>query len=605
MYSQQPERPVQETTTVRRSPITGAPLSDSTAVADSILRARRLAADSAKAVADSLNPDSLRPVLPMLGPAPGPQPGGRRYVFGYDEIRWSGALTLGELLTLVPGVFVARSGGPGQGEVVSYAGQGAVSLEIYQDGYAIDPLGNDSSGFDTGRFDIGLLQRVEVDVMPSVLRVHLITDTQAARKARTEASFSSGDAQTNGYRVRYLNRWASGVGLNVSAAFLGTTGPLTSRGKVSLLQIMAKGMWMPNDVSGVEFEVNSYSYSRVEIQPLRGGGPALLGMDVRRSDLFVRAYTGTRPDGMGLRLDALLGSSSISDTSGLLDVTEGQASLTLGYRTSHWSAETWSRVRDSSNPFDLGARAAWSPLRFLSVSGYARRRAMLGNGGLTETDLAAELRPVSWFALHGDVRHRVVDDSAFVSADTTERVGDWTAGAAFTTRILALDVGYGHRGEFTAPVFGIFSEQIPNTRTVEANALMASWQVRPWPWITLSGWLRQPDNDSIPFDPPNHSVTKLTLRSAFLPHFRRNAFDAMAQLEIEAWGSGVAGFDGTGAPIKLPGRTIYSTHVQFRLVGALLFWTLRNALRDPYSHLPGFELPRSFQRFGVRWEFTN
>ena len=580
-------------------------VSDSAARADSLLRRQRIVEDSLKAIADSLNPDSLRPVMPILGPPPGPDVNGRRYVFEYDALRWSGALTLGELLTWVPGVLLVRSGSVGQGEVIAYAGQGSAAVELYQDGFPLETMGTDSAGYDLGRFDIGQLQRVEVEVLPTALRVYLITDRQSARRARTEASFSTGDASTNAYRIRYLNRWSNGTGVSVGASYFGTLGPLTSRGKANTFQLLAIAMWMPTDRTGIEFQINGFEVQREVIRPLNGNLPELVGIKTRRTDMFVRGFASTRADGLGLRLDALVGSSSFSDSAGLGDAHVTLASLGLAYRGARWSAESWARVRDNRNPFDGGGRAAWSPLRQLTVSGYARHRGLLGGGRYDEGNVAGELRPLSFIAFHGDLRRRIVSDSLFTPADSTERITDWTAGARLDHRLLMLDVSYGLTGAFTAPGFGIFRDQLPGYVTASNEALVTSYQLRPWAWLTLQGWVRIPESDSVPLDPPNHAATRLTLRSQFLPHFRRNAFDAMVQFEMESWSRGVAGIDSTGAFMALPGKTIFNVHVQFRLVGALLFWTMRNLQREQYSVLPGFELPRSFQRFGIRWEFTN
>ena len=606
VFAQDPQRPdtLPPQPSVQR-PTPSTIVSDSAARADSLLRRRRVVEDSLKSIADSLNPDSLRPVMPILGPPPGPEAVGRRYVFEYDALRWSGAFTLGELLTWVPGVMLVRSGSVGQGEVITYAGQGSAAVELYQDGFPLEPMGPDSAGFDLGRFDIGQLQRIEVEVSPTVLRVNLITDRQSARRARTEASFSTGDASTNAYRIRYLNRWANGTGLSVGASYFGTLGPLTSRGKANTFQLLAKLTWMPSDRTGIEFEINGFDLQREALAPLNGSLPQLVGYETRRTDMFVRGFAATRADGLGLRMDALVGSSSFSDSASLADANVTQASLGLAYRRAHWSAETWARVRDNRNPFDGGARAAWSPLRQLTVSGYARHRSLLGGGRYNEANVAGELRPLPFIAFHGDLRRRVVSDSLFTPADSTERITDWTAGGRIDHRLLMLDVSYGLTGAFTAPGFGIFRDQLPGYVTASNEALVASYQVRPTSWLTFQGWVRVPESDSVPLDPPNHAVNRLILRSQFLPHFRRNAFDAMVQFEMESWSDGVAGVDSSGAFLPLPGKTIVNVHVQFRLVGALLFWTMRNIQREPHSIIPGFELPRSFQRFGIRWEFTN
>jgi hypothetical protein len=582
---------------------TPAPTPRDTAAAPSDTNSQHLTPNTS--LPDSLNPDSLSPLLPPLGPPAGPLPAARRYVFDRDALHWSGALTLGELIGLVPGVFVVRAGWYGSPEAVSYTGQGATSVELYWDGFALDPIGSDSAGFDTGRFDLGQFQRVEVEVLPTVLRVYLITDEQAARRPRTEVSFSSGDASTNAYRLRYLNRWKNGLGLNVGFAYFGTPGPSTSLGKVSQFQINLGGTWMVSALAGMVFQFSSYNLQRETLTPLGGGNPPIPGLDAHRDDQFIHLFAASRPDGMGLRGDAILGNTSFGDSSATLDASSGQASLTLSYRAERWSAETWARMRDTQNPFDVGARASWSPLRPVTLTSYARNRSLLGGGGQIELATAAELRLLRSVAVRADLRWRQAADAMFVASDSTETVLDWTAGVSLTGRLLSVDASYGRRGPFTAPTLGIFEAQLPGVMTVASNAVQLSWRLQPRKWLNLSGWLRAPSTDSVPFDPPTHSLTRLTFRSAFLPKFRRGIFDLMAQLELEAWGRGISGFDSTGTSVPLRGRSVINIYLGFRLVGAQLFWVMRNSQRDRYSILRGFELPRSLQRFGIRWEFTN
>jgi hypothetical protein len=74
---------------------------------------------------------------------------------------------------------------------------------------------------------------------------------------------------------------------------------------------------------------------------------------------------------------------------------------------------------------------------------------------------------------------------------------------------------------------------------------------------------------------------------------------------VEGWGTGVMGADAAGAPVKLSGHTVVNFYLQIKLVGALIYWTLRNTQREVYQMVPGYFAPRGLQRFGIRWEFNN
>ncbi|MBI1723708.1 MAG: hypothetical protein HYR48_07360 [Gemmatimonadetes bacterium] len=565
---------------------------------------------------DSLSPDSFRAALPTLGPPPGPLARGGRVVFDEDSLRFLGALTLGELLARIPGVFLVRAGWYGVPEVIAYAGQGAASVEIFWDGYALDPLGEDRSAIDVGRFSLGLARRVEVEVLPTVLRVHLFSDVQAVRRPRTETSFATGDAQTNTYRIRYLNRWKSGAGLGVGVSWFGTNGPNTAPADVANLSIWVKGTWSPSPLVGVEYQLLRQSITRDSLSP-SGGGPSLAGVEVRRTDGFVRAYAATRPDGMGLRLDAVLGSSSYRDSAGSLERTIAQGAGVVSFRAPLWSAEMATRLRDTRTPLDVQLRGSWIPFGSLTLSAYGLRRTHLdgdtaaghpdgGGRRSLEAGSTAELRVTRLFSLVGAIRWRDAVASPENLGDTAQRVLDWSFGAGLHLRRGDLEVGFARHGTFEAPAFEVFRRQIPFGTSLLVRTVTATVSVRPTSYLTVSGWYRHPlDPIQSAFEPPHHSRVALTFRSRFLPTFRRGIFDVVGQVGLDGWSDGVAGTDSTGAEIELKGATTLDWLLEIRLVGAVLFWTMRNSQLERYSLVPGFEMPRGLQRFGVRWEFTN
>src|SRR5207245_5229475 len=83
------------------------------------------------------------PIFPEAIPA-GPLPRGTRYTFSADSLILSNVQTLSDLLAHIPGVYVARGGIYGAGEIVMYGGRGAAGLGIYWDGVPYLPLGRDA-----------------------------------------------------------------------------------------------------------------------------------------------------------------------------------------------------------------------------------------------------------------------------------------------------------------------------------------------------------------------------------------------------------------------------------------------------------------------------
>src|SRR5690606_38427846 len=113
-------------------------------------------------------------VMPRLSPD-GPMPPLSRVIFPRDTIDASGALTVGDLLARVPGVYLWRGGGVGRPELLNYRARGAASAEYYLDGMPYLPAGPDSLSVDPSLLPLALLDRVEVERWPGLIRVQLFT----------------------------------------------------------------------------------------------------------------------------------------------------------------------------------------------------------------------------------------------------------------------------------------------------------------------------------------------------------------------------------------------------------------------------------------------
>jgi hypothetical protein len=557
---------------------------------------------------DSLSPDTFRAQLPRLGAPPGPLPRSGRIVFDRDALWFSGALTLGELLEHVPGVFLVRAGWFGRPEVVHYAGQGASSLELFWDGFALDPLGRDSAGIDVSQISLGLLQRVEVEVLPTALRIYLFSDGQPVRRARTETSFATGDASTNTYRIRYLNRWRGGTGLGLGVEFLGTAAGRAGSGHSNNLALWGKGSWVPSPRFGVEYQAVSTSANRDAFTVTSLGGSAfpIGNPESHRTDLFLRGFVASRDDGMGLRFDALAGSTSYTDSLAQLNRDELQGAAIVSYRAQRWSGELTTRVRDTSTPLEIELRAAASPLSTVTVSGSADTRSHVAGRHSLDVSLGAEFRPRRALAIHGAARMRDAVAVPAVLADMAQRVTDLTAGVSLSGRLADLDVSLARHGGYAPPLYGVFDSVVPAYPNLPVRTVTASFAIRPTMFVTVAGWYRHPlDPISSAYEPPHHSRVWATFRSRLLPILRRNAFDFTAEVAMEGWGHGALGADQDGAPIRLPGATVFDWRAELRLLGAALFWTVRNARGERYAVLPGVPVAQAGQRYGVRWEFTN
>ena len=163
------------------------------------------------------------PVLEPETPA-GPLAPGSRYTFTRDSVWWSSAVSLADLLAMVPGVYIARAGFLGQPEYVAYGGRGAATLEVYRDGVPVIPLGGDSIFINPWRIPLTTLQRVDVEALPAQLRVYLISERHETVDTRSVVSVMSGDFGTGQYAGTFQKRWPGGPGLNLGADFFASNG---------------------------------------------------------------------------------------------------------------------------------------------------------------------------------------------------------------------------------------------------------------------------------------------------------------------------------------------------------------------------------------------
>src|SRR5205814_6081315 len=102
-----------------------------------------------------------------------------------------------------------------------------------------------------------------------------------------------------------------------------------------------------------------------------------------------------------------------------------------------------------------------------------------------------------------------------------------------------------------------------------------------------------------------HTRISLTFYSKFWRVYRSGIFGLRGELAMESWSRGTAGLDTASALRILPGVTIGEVNVEVRIAGVTIFWIQRNVTLQRASYVPGFDYPRRFQFYGVRWLFTN
>jgi hypothetical protein len=563
---------------------------------------------------DTTRADSTRdtlphylPVLPAAIPE-GPLPRGSRYTFTTDSFAFSDTKTLADLLAHIPGVYVARGGPYGQAEAVLYGGRGPPALEVYWDGVPYLPLGRDSVYLDPARIPLSPLERVDVIVLPAMLRVYLVTARQSSSAPTSEVGITTGVFSTGGYRGTFLKRWRSGIGLSLVADW-NDINDASGSGTTAFhdVDLWLKGEYVPSPRVGASFQIVSTDWDRSGTTD-----PLVNPFHSKRVSDLARLFVALRPDGFGPRLDLTLATTATSRDTAVADRSFQQLNLELSSLWPRASAGLIARLQSDPIPFELEARAAWNPVFPLTLAVDARHAGYaLGKSG-DRAHFAGSLDLPLGFSARGDVAWGNDLDAPARADDSVQTTNDLFGAIRWQSRWATLEVGGARRDAF-APLSGFPAGLLTVSAlapTPATNYLSIQASLRPVPGLTLSGWYFDPVRGGGEFEPPKHARYALTFYSKFWRTYRSGIFALRAEAAAESWTGGagagvVRGPTTPTVPLTLAGATFIDLNVEIRIAGVTIFWANRNARAFRGGYVPGTSYPSTYQSYGVRWRFTN
>jgi hypothetical protein len=516
-------------------------------------------------------------------------------------------VTLADLLASIPGVYVARTGFLGQPEYIMYAGRGGAALELYWDGLPMVPLGRDSLHHDPGRVNLTYVDRVDVHVLPSTLRVYLVSTRHASTNPRSSLRVLAGDFSTGAYAGVFQKRVPGGFGLNLAADFVGTDGASGAGRTDQTFDIWARLEWLPSDKLGASYQIRRQSHDRDVVGTLTDVSVASrLG---NRTDYVFAMHAGSLANGLGMRAEAGVASSAWTADSldpAVPNQRVRQGYFALRYMRPNWTVDFRGRVGDSRLTSGLSGRLGWVPIPGIVVAGDARwsrhdaeRSSLVGVGTVGLYGGA--------FSLVGMVQYGDEVQAPSISFDSTQKTVDRSIRAGLSTQPLSGHVGIEWREPYLPlpfPEVGVISS-FDTTRA--ATYLVADVRLASSRALAIDGWYSSPlVGDPGNLQPPSHTRIQITYRSKFWRTFRSGAFDFKVQMAAEFWTDGVGGYDIAESPMELPGATFWDAFVQFQLVDFVAFWNFRNMYNSKETYFPGLEyLKRAVQIYGVKWEFSS
>jgi hypothetical protein len=578
-------------------PVTGADTSD--------LTARFLEADA----------ETRRIITPLARPgADGILPPLSRIVFTRDSIEWGNVSTVGDLLQQVPGLYLLRAGWIGQAAVPMFRGQGTRSVEYYLDGAPLLPIGADSTSVDPSMLPLSFYDRIEVDRLPGMLRVHLYTRRHDRLAARTRVAITSGDLDISRYQGSLERRFESGFGFTAAFDFLGVASlARPNENDYQNTNAMIQVSWVPNPRRGLSLQ---YALSGPRRLAILGGGATpsdtlARGHDESRRDLQARFYLRQRTDGLGGGIDLVAsrtswGMDSEVDTIPDAERRISQIGLIAGYRTPMASLTASGWRRSDWTPVEFTAVAAAAPMQRVSGSlefGYRGHEFERTSRWLVAR--AGVSLPLG-FVVNGTVRNGSMVEYPMVESDTAREVREHSATLAWETKPIGIEVGYAKTSAPTPVPYWTYPQLGIVGHPGEAEWRTARVRLTPRNWVTLDAWYSEPlGGAAVEGQPPSHSMLSGAIRSKFMRVFPSGFFELKLAMSVESFGTGTLGRDEDGEPVTLRGATFARAQLQLQFGSFTAYLDRQNTLDSDAGWVPGIPTLRAANAFGIRWVFWN
>ncbi|MEX2177401.1 MAG: TonB-dependent receptor [Gemmatimonadaceae bacterium] len=571
--------------------------------ADSLLhRDEILARDSARAAAQPR--DTIKHPLAFAEAPTFADPGGS-LIWDRKDVFATGALTVQDLLDRIPGVTGLRSGWIAQPMVSSFLGDPG-RVRVFLDGLELTDLDPRMRGiWDLTQVPLWALDDIRVERGAAEIRIYMRSWRVDRTTPVSRTDIYTGDQSTNLYRGLFGRRYQHGGALQFAGQHFGTS-PGRAAESSDQLGVIGRVGWAAHGWSTDAFILRQ---DRNRGRALSDASPDTVPRtESTRSDAYVRVGWGS-PDA-GAWVQGLAhaskhtfgGESRLTSGPGAGTTAEdttrfrSQYLLTGGYGLGPVRASLTQRLIVGSNR-SVATPAARASLdtRWLTVSAFAEGRSLDSTRRL---DVSAVTRPVSFLflaAAAGTERHMLRDSvpaPMFTRGEAGLRLRDlWLSGGVLRRDLV----------ELHAPV--IFRRGTATVMDSAAQGVFASIRGRIWKAVYADIHGIQWDDTAAFYRPRHQARSELYISTSLLDRFPTGNFHLLASV-VHEYRSAMWWPDTSGA-IRQTGYRTLSTLLQVRIINAEVFWNFRNTLGERYAQIPGYQLPRLINVYGVRWEFWN
>jgi hypothetical protein len=568
-------------------PDTGGVAPDTTAARDSL--------------ADTLQAPLARAEAPAIEPT---------YRWSREAMFASGAQTLAELLSVIPGVTPFRSGWISTPAVLSYLGDPA-RVRVFYDGLELDGLDPRTGEIlDLVEVPLWTIEEVRVERAADELRVHLRSWRVRTTTPVTRTDIYTGDEDTNLYRGFFGRRFGNGLAFQLAGQQYSTSSRRTSD-QGDALSIFSRIGWS-RGAWNVDGTVVRTSRHRGAQAPSASGatGPPIPALDARRTDAYVRLAYGDPERGMWGQ--AIAGSNAFHETTTGTGVTPvpgepvpdpdttrsmAQYVFTGGITRGPLRVSVSDRleVRESERLNGQAARLSfehgWSAVSVFGERSPADSTMRAGAiGRLSLTDFL-------W--LGGAISQRRDDEERSGAAD----VLSWRGEAGVRLGTISLSGGVLARDSVVLRPLVVYNPQYAAVDDSAAFGAFATIRGALWRDLFIDASGVRWDGEG-PYRPQYQSRVQLYLSTRWLSRFPTGNFGFMAGV-THNYRSDVCFPRADATCDRAIQHRSFTARVELQILQAVLTFELDNPQLAPYERVPGFVMPRGVSYYGVRWEFYN
>ena len=577
----------------------------------------------------------------------------------YDRMAMfaTGAVTLVDLLSRVPGLTQFASGFLAAPAVIASQGDFR-GVRVFLDGLELDPLDRRSRGVSAANdLPLHALEEIRIERGASEVRVYARSWRVDRTIPYTRADIATGDQNSNLYRAWFGRRYDHGEALQVAAEQYSTQ-PNSRLPSSDALNVMLRlgithGPWSA-DAFMHRSHRNRAPWSGI-------GDPAetrdtVPGIETQRNTTYLRLGNGDPEAGRWLQViasaNSYLGSArsstnlsasvpSTTDTlntlgdslayesqyvftggasRGALRVSGAERVRVGGHRTSHVAS---GRASLASGPLSLSLFSEGQSFLLPSrTEGTARlalrdRIAIVGSASRTGAGDFDRLfvEPRNGAVLDETGAFAIADLGPFVKADTGEVTRYRLAGrtnsraeAALRLRDMWFGFGVLRRGPVTLIAPAEFDVRYARASAVraegEATGRVVTARGRLWRGVNADAWALAWKDSTGFYRPQYQTRSELYIQTSLLDKFPSGSFGLLTSLAHEYRSS--TRFPVAGDTVRTaPGSRLITFKLEIRVQMAVVTYQFRNLLQEKYAQVPGYNLPRQTQFYGVRWEFWN